>query len=475
MGIFDELDKKKSSTKKSSGGIFAELDKKKEKQAQVSTVSAQKEILRSQGKAVSMRDDRATPTFGGSILRGIAKPAVTLLARPAQLAASVVGLNEKQQTLKSGYLGDIETSRNAKDVLKDVGRGFELVSNAVGVNAVRNIGVNAAKQTAINVAKRAAVEGMAAGAVQGIGSGISSGKTGKELLWEAAKSTALGGVGGFALGGAGAKIFGTKAPEKIAQQAEEAANMRVFGTKTRPSVPNTGLNPTNLQKPNLAEIVPNGVDTKGSKMATFADEATSPVREVKTTTPTTTTPPQKMASFVDDTPLPPSDAVKRSKTYASQKQAFEKAAKEDPTFEGTTFEDSIKEFESLRQTDPQKLEDLATGRINQFNNLRPAAARALLANDNTISNSLKMRLAKKFVSSKSGSDLSLARQADKTSDVELLATVQDSLESKLTKTTKMARDRELKQLTAEFEKVLADTRPTRETVEQILKDITCKI
>lgn len=254
MGIFDELDKKKSSTKKSSSGIFAELDKQKEKAAKIAAVPAEKELLRSQGKAVSTRSDRATPTFGGEILRGIAKPAVTLMARPAQLTAALMGWDENQQTLKSGYLGDIKTSKSGKDVVKDVGRGLELVSNAVGVGALRNVGRNAVKQGAIQVAKRAGIEGLAAGFIQGVGSGISEGKTGKDLLWNAAKSTGFGGLGGFLVGGAGAKLMGTKTPEKLAQQAEEAANMRALKKYGEQTIPGVGVPDANYRDPKTLRL-----------------------------------------------------------------------------------------------------------------------------------------------------------------------------------------------------------------------------
>lgn len=173
------------------------------------------------------------------------------------MVAAARGFTEDEQTFKSKYLGDIKTSKNAKDVVKDVGRGLETVSNAIGVGALKTAGANVFRQGVLQVAKRAGVEGLAAGAVQGIGSGVADGKTGKDLLWSAAKSTALGGVVGFVLGGALSKIMGT--PKSLDEVAKAKAPYKI---------PKAGLAPSpTIETPvelKLAENVPTNIGTKGS-------------------------------------------------------------------------------------------------------------------------------------------------------------------------------------------------------------------
>lgn len=449
MGIFDELDKQKSSTKKSSGGIFAELDKQKEKAAKVAAVPAEKELLRSQGKAVSVRSDRSNPTFGGEILRGIAKPAVTLMARPAQLTAALMGWDENRQTLKSGYLGDIKTSKSGKDVVKDVGRGLELVSNAVGVGAVRNVGRNAVKQGAIQVAKRVGIEGAAAGFIQGVGSGISEGKTGKDLLWNAAKSTGFGGLGGFLLGGAGAKLIGTKTPEKLAKQAEEAANIRQFGSKARPSVPKAGapIVPSQVDV-RLAENVPTNVGTKGSIPTVSTEIPTLP--QDKTITPKGTIVPK----------------VTVGEPIKVPKAKIEKQTEVLNSIPDEDFTPQVKETsKSFYNEDPERAFRMIEGKESIPEGVNKRALYALAKIDATGESAV--RLAElRGISSKSGQDLGMLNQGKNNGIVDKIVETNDYLK-------KTMNPKEAKKAMAELADEIRANKPTRQELESLINEITC--
>lgn len=184
------------------------------------SVEAEKAKRRSQGLAVSTSDKRAAPTKGGQILRDILKVPATLLTRPAQLGAALAGRNEQQQTLKSGFLGDIKTSSNAKDVVKDVGRGLELASYGLGIGVAKNAVGAVGKESIKQIAKRGAVEGVATGFVEGVGSGVKDGKTGKDLLKNVAISTAVGGAAGAVISPVLSKLFGKKVATTVAKNTD---------------------------------------------------------------------------------------------------------------------------------------------------------------------------------------------------------------------------------------------------------------
>lgn len=127
-----------------------------------------------------------------SIFKDITKPAVTLAARPFQLAQTLAG---QEPTQNLPYYGDISAPKNAGDVGKDVGRGLETV--ALGLPGE---GITGAA-------------GM--GALQGTGQAIEQGKGASDIV----KGGAVGGLIGGAVGGVG-KLLGSVAqylPERISR------------------------------------------------------------------------------------------------------------------------------------------------------------------------------------------------------------------------------------------------------------------
>ncbi len=221
----------------SSGGGLSSYLKKARSLPHTPTISEQKAELRSRGEAVSTRYDRATPTVGGNILRDVLRVPATLLGRAPQLGKALAGATPEQQTLKSGYLGDIKTSQSGKDVLKDVGRGAELISYGIGGGAVKDAAGNVVKQTFKQAAPRLFLEGAGAGALGAGGHAVSEGKKAGQVLKEAATGGLIGAGLNTLIGGIASRLtkearlrnkgssFITKelTPEQAALEAEVRA------------------------------------------------------------------------------------------------------------------------------------------------------------------------------------------------------------------------------------------------------------
>lgn len=150
-----------------------------------------------------------TPTAVGGIIRDITRPFATLAVRPYQLAKALGGASEEEQTVKSDYWGDIGTSRNASDVLKDVGRGAEVVSWGVGGGAVKNAAGKVVKQSLKQALPRLALEGAGAGALGAGGRSVSEGKPFKQVVEDTAEGAAYG-IAGNVLFGTAANLLSKK-------------------------------------------------------------------------------------------------------------------------------------------------------------------------------------------------------------------------------------------------------------------------
>lgn len=245
MALLDDYYKQKAKQKSKKKGILDDFYKEREKRARVALVPTQKEELRKQGLAVSTRKDRATPSFTGSILRDILKVPATLLARPGQALAAAKGFTPEEQKLKSSYLGDIETSKNKKDVIKDVGRGLELISYGVGIGAGKNALASTGRASAKQIAKRLAVEGAASGFIGSTGRVITDDKKGLDAIKDIGIGTFGGGVGGGILGYLGGRIAGKTL------SAQERAMERAFGKGKTYKIPEAGKPPA-IQLPERA-------------------------------------------------------------------------------------------------------------------------------------------------------------------------------------------------------------------------------
>lgn len=244
MAVLDDYYKQKAKQKPKKG-ILDDFYKERERRARIASVPAQKEELRKQGFAISTRKDRATPSFTGSILRDILRIPATLLARPGQALAAIKGFTPEEQTVKSSYLGDITTSKNSKDVIKDVGRGFELASYGLGIGAGKSAIASAGKQSAKEIGKRLAVEGAVSGFAGSAGRAITDDKKGLDAIKDIGIGTFGGGVGGGILGYLGGRIAGKTL------SAQERAMERAFGEGKTYKIPEAGKPPA-IQLPERA-------------------------------------------------------------------------------------------------------------------------------------------------------------------------------------------------------------------------------
>lgn len=127
-----------------------------------------------------------------NIFRDITKPAVTLAARPIQLAQTLAGQNPTENI---PYYGDISTPKNFSDVGKDVGRGLETI--ALGLPGEGILGA----------------AGM--GALQGAGQAVEEGKSASEVATGAATGGLIGGA--FGVAGKGFEKIAEYLPERISR------------------------------------------------------------------------------------------------------------------------------------------------------------------------------------------------------------------------------------------------------------------
>lgn len=450
----------------------AKTEKQKQSRADFSRVvtpTKPKEFTRQErlnkGLPVSVNKNKAAPTKAGGILRDVLRAPATLLVRPGQALASAKGFTEDEQTVKSKFFGDIKTSSNWKDVVKDIGRGMETVSLGVGVGAVKNIGANVAKESIKTVAKRAAIEGAAGGFVGSTGAGISQGKKGWELAQDALIGTAAGGILGGVIGGAGQKVFG-KSSARVANKVDnvvpeasvkEATTVRrgtnpnpmnrekvsyepytpdselptiEMGSKPRSPLPVIQTKPVAQKAPGdftyepvknpsqvtMPKTVSNGVATKGSNGTVSNKTSTTSVAKPFTESGSKV---PVAKPFVDN-------AAPKQKTRVS-KSDFEQSS-----FENTTWEREAKLFSELTDDEVDKI---ATGKMQPKNGAssayvwKEAKLKAIEAGDID-----KIRdLADSPVgSSKAGQDLQFAKDAKMANDpVEAIQAIQEARRSKL--------------------------------------------
>lgn len=212
-----------------------------------------------------------------------------------------------------------------------------------------------------------------------------------------------------------------------------------------------------------------------------------PVQAPKTVTAPRTSPLENIPGYKAPEPvttqnLPESNAPQVPKTdtapeiKASQKKALEKTFKDDPTFEPSSFDEQIDSFNNELSINKDKVLDLATGRISQYGTLRPDTAHALLTNmEDSLDNATKLRLVNSSVPSVSGGNLGMNRLRDQDSTISILRDIKNKIENKLGKNTKNAMNNEESSTIEKFKKTLKDTIPDKQTIDNALAAITCKI
>lgn len=120
--------------------------------------------------------------FLPSLFRGITAPVVTMLARPVQLGARLLGASNEDINKVSAQVpfygegGALNVPETGSDLLKDVGRAGETISLGLPVNTLRGA--------------------IGAGALMGAGSGLENNPSVSGVIGGGLSGAALGGVGG---------------------------------------------------------------------------------------------------------------------------------------------------------------------------------------------------------------------------------------------------------------------------------------
>lgn len=146
-------------------------------------------------KDLAFEKKKANEGLASKIFRGITEPVVTLAARPFQVAKAIGGATEEEQAINLPYYGKIKTATTGKDIVRDVGRGFETVSLGVGGTGLAAGRTLFGKSVASTVPKILQTPGV----VQSVKTGL------KGTVKEGVKSFAQtgltsGGITGFGMG-----------------------------------------------------------------------------------------------------------------------------------------------------------------------------------------------------------------------------------------------------------------------------------
>lgn len=190
------------------------------------------------GTPVSEVGTQKKKSVFGTIARSIAEPIVELGVRPIQAVHSAIStaidpLKEPDLAYDLPLYGKVSVPKEGKDILRDVGRGAELISYGLGGAAVKAGAQGVAKQSALQLAKRGAIEGAKVGGLAGAGQQVAeTGELGAGTLKAGLTGAAVGGAigGAVPLAVKGAKKVVQKGQgimaEKTAQKAQEAALLR---------------------------------------------------------------------------------------------------------------------------------------------------------------------------------------------------------------------------------------------------------
>lgn len=172
-------------------------------------IQEQRQSLIDQGQPVSVNPDKAEPTFGGKLLRGLIRPLVRGVNTAVEGAQLLGGkkIDELAPTENNDYLGDVSgfgmkanqtPGQRVKDVL---GGAADIASNFVGGGAVADVAETGLKGLIKQGAKEGAIGGFKAGALQGVGNALQNNKSYGGAALSGLGGGIVGGLTGGALGG----------------------------------------------------------------------------------------------------------------------------------------------------------------------------------------------------------------------------------------------------------------------------------
>lgn len=189
-------------------------------------VSQERTNLEAQGQPVSVNPEKAQPTFGGSIIRGLISPFAKSATSIINLGQDIVGAPETNP-LSGGYLGEVNkwgkgfditkglTPENIKAVKESAGGGLELASYLVGGGEAK-AGLEAAQagklftKGILKTAGKGALEGSGIGALGGAGTSLQKDEGLGKFVTSTLGGAVMGGITGGVLGTVGSFIAKAK-------------------------------------------------------------------------------------------------------------------------------------------------------------------------------------------------------------------------------------------------------------------------
>ncbi len=191
----------------------------KQRQASIAPETVQKvsafDTLKQRQTLIEPKKEERKQGVVERIARGIVSPVATLAARPLQLGATLLGAStEAVDKFSNKYSAGLvaPTPKTVKDIIKDVGRGFETVALGVGGGGIKTAGQEVLKGATKQAIKQGAKEGTLAGGIGGFGSGLEQGQDLTGSLQTGLTSAATGAVLGGAIGGGASALKNKIAP-----------------------------------------------------------------------------------------------------------------------------------------------------------------------------------------------------------------------------------------------------------------------
>jgi len=463
-------------------------------------VGEEKQERISQGLPVSVRKDRATPTMGGSLIRGVVTPVV-------DVASNLLGGTD----LSNKYLGkveglgkiDITKSPFAKENLKTIKRsaltGLEIGSYLTGGGAVVGAGKQAVKQTAKEFLKTSGKQLAKEGAITGgLGSVGYQGRDGKIDPLTVIRDTAIGAIAAPLLGAGFNKLLGKKTSkvvdeiiptqkiptvvDKIDNIADNSLSKNTTGIKK---------GTTTFLKENPQEIANREVRLREVDGKVVIEDGRHTLQAAKETgiTPIfkdvtseyTGTPSRKIEDIINNKTIqtiPEQQTISNVAPEIIEKdiQSFKKNIPNVEDFEEGTF----KEWSNiLRNMNKAELENVALGGEKTIpNNIPKTAYYATLKEvaKETGDVDLAVRLSNSPIPSKSGQEFGANQMSASDNIVDDLVAIKKSrAKQKGLSDTRYNEEADtiLKSIKARIEK-MKNTIPTQQEIDDVINRLICK-
>lgn len=441
----------------------------------VAEATAEKTVRRSQGLPVSVKEDRAKPTVGGSILRTLTDivPRLAATVKGGDIKTDYYGTSKAsgqkgQQELNAKLAKEGRTKATVGEALKTIpkdlasilGVSTEAASYGVGGGAATGAVKTVGKQALKTIVPKLILEGGAAGLMQGAGHGASENKPFKNVVREAAVSGAFGAVLNTGLG-----IIGNKFAGK-ALTAEE----RAFGKGGKAYIPEAGTPPPPKPEPVVPDFTyepiqdPRTVPQKGLKTIQAGD------------VPQTQTPAQNPSLVDKPNPayVPPEPVA--PEVQAKITEGADAITKQMPESVSTGNNElySQKVYEDIT-ADPEKVRRIALGQEVPTNGVPSDAYYAIMKNEASKSGDLELikELANSKVATSSSKKLNANKLATEDNIVDIIKDIQTAKSAKLPKTVARA-EVEYKESVKKLKQYFKENNLAKDDLNKIMNELRCK-